>query len=96
VLEGIHGEERSWKEYMAKNGAGRNKWRRTVLEGIHGEEWCWKEYMVKNGAGRNTRRRRTVLEEAKRVKKTGMEIKTDAKNRVRWGIPVEAPCSAAE
>jgi prolyl oligopeptidase PreP (S9A serine peptidase family) len=27
--------------------------------------------------------RRTVLEEAKRVKKTWTEIKTDAKNRVR-------------
>jgi len=37
-----------------------------------------------------------VLEEAKRVKKTWMEIKTDAKNRVRWRILVEALCSAAE
>jgi len=36
--------------------------------------------------------RRTVLEEAKRVKKTWMEIKTDAKNRVRWRILVEALC----
>jgi len=40
--------------------------------------------------------RRTVLEEAKRVKKTWMEIKTDAKNRVKYRILVEALCSAAE
>jgi len=39
---------------------------------------------------------RIVLEEAKRVKKTWMEIKTDAKNRVRWRILVEVLCSAAE
>jgi len=39
---------------------------------------------------------RTVLEEAKRVKKTWMEIKTGAKNRVRWRIPVETLCSVAE
>ena len=39
---------------------------------------------------------RTVLEEAKGVKKTWVEIKTDAKNRVRWGILVEALCSAVE
>jgi len=31
-----------------------------------------------------------VLEEAKRVKKTWMEIKPDAKNIVRWRILVEA------
>jgi len=37
-----------------------------------------------------------VLEDAKGVKKTWMEIKTDAKNRGRWRILVEAPCSAAE
>jgi hypothetical protein len=37
-----------------------------------------------------------VLEEAKWVKKTLAEIKTDAKNRVRWSIPVEAVCSVAE
>jgi len=37
-----------------------------------------------------------VLEEAKRVKKTWMEIKTDAKNRVRWRILVEAICSVVE
>jgi len=40
--------------------------------------------------------RRTVLEEAKGVKRTWAEIRTDAKNRVRWGIFVEALCSAAE
>jgi len=39
---------------------------------------------------------RTVLEEAKWVKKTSAEIKCDAKNRVRWMILVEALCSAAE
>jgi hypothetical protein len=37
-----------------------------------------------------------VLEEAKGVKKTWAEIKTDAKNRVRWRILVEALCSMAE
>jgi hypothetical protein len=40
--------------------------------------------------------RRTVLEEAKGVKKTWAEIKTDAKNRVRWKVLVAALCSAAE
>ena len=40
--------------------------------------------------------RGTVLEEAKGVKRTWAEIRTDAKNRVRWGIFVEALCSAAE
>jgi len=40
--------------------------------------------------------RRTVLEEAKGVKKTWAEIKTDAKNRVRWRILVEALCFVAE
>ena len=39
--------------------------------------------------------RRTVLEKARRVKKTWTEMKTDAKNRVRWRILVEALCSAA-
>ena len=47
------------------------------------------------GRPRNTWRR-TVLEEAKGFKKTWAEIQTDAKNRVRWRIHVEAPCSAAE
>jgi hypothetical protein len=37
-----------------------------------------------------------VLEEAKGVKKTQAEIKSDAKNRMRWRILVEALCSAAE
>jgi hypothetical protein len=37
-----------------------------------------------------------MLEEAKGVKNTWPEIKTDAKNRVRWKILVEALCSAAE
>ena len=39
-----------------------------------------------------------VLEGAKGVKKTWVEIKTDAKNRARWRwwILVEALCSAAE
>jgi len=37
-----------------------------------------------------------MLEEAKGVKKTWAEIKTDAKNRVTWRILVEAVCSAAE
>jgi len=51
----------------------------------------------KRGGGRpgNTWRR-TVLEEAKRVKKTWMEVKTDAKNIVRWRILVEAQCFAGE
>jgi hypothetical protein len=44
------------------------------------------------GRPRNTWRR-TALEEAKGVKKTWVEIKT---NRVRWRILVEALCSAAE
>jgi len=39
---------------------------------------------------------RTVLKETKGVNKTWAEIKTDAKNRVRWRIIVEALCSAAE
>jgi hypothetical protein len=47
------------------------------------------------GRPRNTWQR-TVLEEAKGVKKTWAEIKSDAKNRVRWKILVEALCSAAE
>jgi len=37
-----------------------------------------------------------VLEEAKGVNKTWVEIKTGAKNTVRWRILVEAVCSAAE
>ena len=40
--------------------------------------------------------RRTVLEEAKGVKKTWAEIKSDARNTVRWRILVEAVCSTAE
>jgi hypothetical protein len=40
--------------------------------------------------------RRTVLEEAKGMKKTWAEIKCDAKNRVRWRTLVDALCSAAE
>jgi len=40
--------------------------------------------------------RRTALEEAKGVKKTWVGIKTDAKDRVRWRILVDAPCSVAE
>jgi hypothetical protein len=39
---------------------------------------------------------RMVLEEAKGAKKTWTEIKSDAKNRVRWRILVEALCSAVE
>jgi hypothetical protein len=51
----------------------------------------------KRGTGRakNTWRR-TVLEEAKGMKKTWAEIKYDAKNRVRWRILVDALCSATE
>jgi hypothetical protein len=37
-----------------------------------------------------------VFKEAKKVKKTWAEIKTDAKNRVRWRILVEALGSTAE
>jgi hypothetical protein len=37
-----------------------------------------------------------VLEEAKRVKKTWVEIKTGGKNRVRWKILVEALCTGVE
>jgi hypothetical protein len=37
-----------------------------------------------------------VLEEAKGVKKTWAEIKSDAKNRVQWRILVETLCSVAE
>jgi hypothetical protein len=37
-----------------------------------------------------------MLEEAKGVKKTWAEIKTNAKNRARWRILVEALCSASE
>jgi hypothetical protein len=37
-----------------------------------------------------------VLEEAKGVKKTWADIKTDAKNTVRWRILMEALCSMAE
>jgi hypothetical protein len=43
------------------------------------------EYMAKN-----------VLEEAKGVNENWAEIKTDAKNRVRWRILVEDLYSAAE
>jgi len=51
----------------------------------------------KRGRGRPTNTRwRTVLEEAKGVKKTWVGIKTDAKNRVRRRILVEALCSTAE
>jgi hypothetical protein len=37
-----------------------------------------------------------VIEEAKEVKKTWAEIKSDAKNRVQWRILVEALCSTVE
>jgi hypothetical protein len=51
----------------------------------------------KRGRGRPRKTwQRTVLEEAKGVKKTWAEIKTDAKHRVRWRILVEALCSTAE
>jgi hypothetical protein len=40
--------------------------------------------------------RKTVLEEAKGMKKTWAEIKCDVKNRVRWRILVDALCSTAE
>ena len=51
----------------------------------------------KRGRGRPKNMwRRTVLEEAKGMKKTWAEIKCDAKNRVRWRILVDALCSAAE
>jgi hypothetical protein len=40
--------------------------------------------------------RRMMLEEAKEINKTWAEIKTEAKNRVRWNILVEVLCSAAE
>jgi hypothetical protein len=55
-----------------------------------------------NPQGKRSRRRpkntwrRTVLEEAKGVKKTWAEIKWVAKNRVRWRNLVDALCSAAE
>jgi hypothetical protein len=51
----------------------------------------------KRGRGRpkNTWRR-TVLEEAKGMKKTWAEIECDTKNRVQWRILVDALCSAAE
>jgi len=47
------------------------------------------------GRPRNTWRR-TMLEEAKEVKETWVEIKTDATNRVRRRILVEALCFPAE
>jgi len=51
----------------------------------------------KRGRGRlKNMWRRTVLEEAKGVKKTWAEIKCDAKNRVWWRIVVDALGSAAE
>jgi hypothetical protein len=51
----------------------------------------------KRGRGRPKKAwRRTMLEEAKGVKKTQGKIKADAKNIVRWRILVEALCSAAE
>jgi len=53
------------------------------------------EFPRQTGQGENTWQR-TVLEEAKGVKKTWVEIKTDAKNRVRWEILVEVLCSMAE
>jgi hypothetical protein len=37
-----------------------------------------------------------MFEEAKGDSKTWAEIKTDAKNRVRWRILVDALCSAVE
>jgi hypothetical protein len=40
--------------------------------------------------------RRTMLEEAKEINKTWVEIKAEAKNRVRWKTLVEALCSAEE
>ena len=61
---------------------------RPALEWNLQGKWC-------RGRPRNILRR-TVHEETKRVTKTWMEIKTDAKNRVRWRILVEAICSAAE
>ena len=57
-------------------------------------EW---NHQGKRGEGRpRDAWRKTVLLEDKRVKKTWTEIKTDANNRVRWKILVEALCSAAE
>jgi len=55
-----------------------------------------------NPQGKRNRRRpkntwqRTVLEEAKGVKKTWAEIKCVAKKRARWSNLVDALCSAAE
>jgi hypothetical protein len=51
----------------------------------------------RQGKGRPRNRwQRTVFEEAKGVKKTWAEIESDAKNRVRWRILVEAIRSVAE
>jgi hypothetical protein len=71
--------------------------------------WLWKPSHVivrqalewnphgKRGRGRpRSAWRRTVLEEANGVNKSWAEIKTDATNRARWRILVEALCSAAE
>jgi hypothetical protein len=37
-----------------------------------------------------------MLEETKEINKTWVEIKVEAKNRVRWKILVEALCSAVD
>ena len=56
----------------------------------------WKP-QSKGGRGRLSNTwQRTVLIEAKRVKKTWTEMKTGVKNRVRWRILLEALYSVAE
>jgi len=58
-------------------------------------EWNPPQGKRSRGRPKNTWRR-TVLEEAKGVKKTWAEIKWVAKNKVRWRNLVDALCSAAE
>ena len=78
------------------------KWRwlghtpRKPTDDITGQDLEW-NLQGKRSSGRpkNTWRR-TVLEEAKGVKKTWAEIKCVAKNRVWWRNLVDALCSAAE
>jgi hypothetical protein len=55
----------------------------------------WPEQITNNELWK-CKKRRTVLEEAKGVKKTRAEIKSDAKDRMRWRILVEALCSSGE
>jgi len=69
---------------------------RKPIDDITRQALEWNPQDKRSRGGPKNTWRRTVLKEAKWVKKTWTEIKWVAKNRVRWRNLVDALCSAAE